>query len=156
VTRPRRRRPADLRPSGSRGALVVRAAVGVLAVAVAAGCSVSTDEPRVVGARFAAAVEAGRLDDACALLTPSARDDALAAASATGLAVASCGEALDLLSLQAPGEVTAAETWGRASLVTFTGDTAFLARTGDTWQVRAVGCTAPSEDRPAECTVDGS
>lgn len=48
-----------------------------------------------------------------------------------------------------------ARVYGRAAIVEQARDTVFLARSGDTWLVRAAGCT-PVEDAPYDCTLDGS
>lgn len=122
-------------------ALLLVAAV----VASATGCVGAADEPRRVGEAFAAAVAEDRLDDACALLTPAARDDL----------GDDCAASLASLGLDDPGPVESVEAYGRAALVRHADSATFLARTGDTWQVRATGCSPPADAVPADCPVTG-
>jgi hypothetical protein len=98
--------------------------------------------------RFLRDVEHGDGRAACALLVPDARQDV---EDRTG---SPCADGLTTLDLPAPQDGRT-RVYGRAAIVEADGHTVFLARSGDTWRVRAAGCT-PVPGAPYECTVDGS
>lgn len=131
------------------------AASAVVLVAAAAGCAGPGDaDAQDVVDRFYAAVAAGDGDAACALLL---------VASAEELAEEEqepCPEAL--LDPAGPGAVlgeraaaASVETVraGSQAQVLTASDTVFLARSGDTWVVSAVGCD-PRGERPYDCEVE--
>ena len=142
---PRPCRAAPAAPVARRPRSVALVAVALVLAGLATGCAGPSDDPREVGEGFAAAVADGRLEDACALLTPAARDDL----------GDDCAASLGGLDVAPPGPVTGVETYGRAALVRYDDTVAFLARTGSTWQVRAADCSPPAEAAPADCTVAG-
>jgi len=133
-----------------------RAAVVALAAVVTAGCGGPGDDAaQDVVARFYAAVAAGDGDAACALLLAGAAADLAEEERAP------CPEAL--LDPAGPGAVLA-ERADAATVVTVrragsqaqvltASDTVFLARSGNTWVVTAVGCD-PRGERPYDCEVE--
>lgn len=132
------------------------AASAVVLVAAAAGCAGPGDaDAQDVVDRFYVAVAAGDGDAACALLLAAAAE-ALAEEER-----APCAEAL--LDPAGPGAVlgeraaaATVETVRRAgsqAQVLTASDTVFLARSGDTWVVSAVGCD-PRGERPYDCEVE--
>ncbi|MCK9795691.1 hypothetical protein M1843_18240 [Isoptericola sp. 4D.3] len=136
---------------------VLRApAVAALVAAAAVGCSgPGDDDARDVVSRFYAAVADGDGAAACALLLPGAADDLAEEEQAP------CPEAL--LDPAGPGgvlgpraadaAVEAVHRAGSQAQVVTASDTVFLARSGDTWVVTAVGCD-PRGERPYDCEVE--
>jgi len=125
-------------------------------VAAAAGCGGPGDDAaQDVVARFYAAVAAGDGDAACALLLTAAAEDL------TEEEQAPCPRAL--LDPAGPGgvlteraedaAVEAVHRAGSQAQVVTASDTVFLARSGDTWVVTAVGCD-PRGERPYDCEVE--
>ena len=84
---------------------------------------------------------------ACALLTPGARKDVV------GATRTSCARGVLRERLPRVGSVRRTEVFGDQAQVRMGGDTAFVARIGQRWQVRAVGC-ARRQDAPYECEVE--
>ncbi|GAA1727282.1 hypothetical protein GCM10009809_23750 [Isoptericola hypogeus] len=134
-----------------------RAAVAAALVAVAAaGCSGPGDgEAADVVSRFYAAVESGDGEAACALLLPGAADDlAHEAGAPCAEAVLDPADVGGVLAERATGAAVDAvhRAGGQAQVVTES-DTVFLARSGATWVVTAVGCDERGE-RPYDCEVE--
>lgn len=125
-----------------------RAAGVALAVLLLSGCSGIMSSPDGVVEDFESAVSGGDFAAACELLTPAAVSEL---ERSTG---ESCESALESLDLPEGGTVVHVEAWGRAAIAELEQDTLFLARTGDSWAVRAAGCTSVPE-APYECTVTG-
>ncbi|CAM3662849.1 hypothetical protein [Isoptericola cucumis] len=132
-----------------------QAAAALALVAAAAACAGPGEgDAADVVTRFYAAVAAGDGDAACALLLPGAAQDL---AHESGVP---CGEALvdpqeagGVLAERAGAAVDAVHlAGGQAQVVTAT-DTVFLARSGGTWVVTAVGCD-PRGERPYDCEVE--
>ncbi|MFJ7905186.1 hypothetical protein ACIQ6V_32670 [Streptomyces sp. NPDC096198] len=127
----------------------------MLAVAVAAAglCGCGASEPRLDGARRAAAAFERALaradyDRACTLLAPQTRqqleDDAAAA----------CASALAHEELPASGAVRETQVYGRQALLRLTGDTLFLSQFEHGWKIAAAGCK-PAADMPYRCSLKG-
>ncbi len=130
--------------------LSLQAAVGagaLIAVALS-GCSVGVISPAGVAEEFAAAMGGGDFAAACELLTPEAANELEDGSGQP------CDSALESLEVPAGGEVQHVEAWGRAAIAEMEQDTLFLARTGDTWAVRAAGCTQVP-NAPYDCIVTG-
>lgn len=134
----------------------LRATAVAALVAAAAGCAGPGDgDAREVVDRFYAAVAAGDGDAACALLLAGAAADLAEEEQEP------CPDAL--LDPAGPGGVlgerAAAATVesvhraGSQAQVLTASDTVFLARSGDTWVVTAVGCD-PHGERPYDCEVE--
>ncbi len=123
-------------------------AVVTLAVLALSGCSQGTASPAVVAGDFDAALNGGDFAAACELLTPEAVSELEDGSGQP------CETALESLEVPAGGEVLHVEAWGRAAVAEMEQDTLFLARTGDTWAVRAAGCTQVP-NAPYDCIVTG-
>jgi hypothetical protein len=124
--------------------LAAAAAVALLL----SGCSTAMASPDSAAEKFEAAVRTGDFSAACGLLTPEAATEV---ESQSGQP---CADSLGDLGIPAGTKVTQTEAWGRAAIVELDGDTLFLARTGESWAVRAAGCT-PVANEPYDCTVEG-
>jgi hypothetical protein len=124
------------------------AAIGALAAVLLSGCSQGTASPTGVAEDFSEALSGGDFAGACELLTPAAVSEL---ESSSGQP---CDAALESLGVPAGGAVVRVESWGRAAITEMEEDTVFLARTGETWAVRAAGCT-PVTDAPYDCIVTG-
>jgi hypothetical protein len=127
--------------------VVATAAVVLALTGCSAGGSIRVDATATAD-RFLRDVEHGDGRAACGLLVPAARQDV---EDRTGR---SCADGLTTLDLPAP-EDGRTRVYGRAAIVEADGHAVFLARSGDSWRVRAAGCS-PMPDAPYECTVDGS
>ncbi len=112
------------------------------------GCSPAMASPTTIAAEFEAALAGRDFTRACELLTPATLSDL---EDGSGMP---CEQALESLGVPAGGEVLHVEAWGRAGIAELEQDTLFLARTGETWAVRAAGCT-PVPDAPYDCIVTG-
>lgn len=124
---------------------------GIAAALVAltlAGCSQGLASPAGVVEDFEAAISSGDLAAACDLITPEAVSELESGSGAP------CARALETLAVPAGGGVVRVESWGRGAIAELEQDTLFLARTGETWAVRAAGCT-PVPDAPYDCIVTG-
>jgi hypothetical protein len=124
------------------------ASVAAAAVLMLTGCSQGMASPAGVAEDFAAALDENDFGGACELLTPAAVSEL---ESTTGQP---CDTALESLEVPAGGAVVSVEAWGRAAIAEMEQDTLFLARTGESWAVRAAGCT-PAPDAPFDCAVTG-
>ncbi len=124
------------------------AAAAALAVLLLSGCSQAMASPAGVAEDFAAALSDGDFAGACELLTPAA------VAELEDSSGQPCDSALESLEVPAGGAVVQVGAWGRAAIAEMEQDTLFLARTGESWAVRAAGCT-PVADAPYDCTVTG-
>ena len=140
-----------------RRLLLTTTAIACLALA---GCSAGGSAragAEATAAHFARAIADGDGARACVLLVPDARE-AVETTTRAG-----CAEGVLRLGLGdrqrstsgSTGGTTSARVYGRAAIVEQARDTLFLARSGDTWLVRAAGCT-PVDDAPYDCTLDGS
>jgi hypothetical protein len=118
------------------------------AVLLLSGCSGAMASPVSTAERFEAAVGAGDYAAACELLTPESVNEV------EGGSGQPCPDALETLEVPAATEVTHVEAWGRAAIVELDGDTLFLARTGESWAVRAAGCSEVPNG-PYDCIVEG-
>lgn len=141
-TRPRRPRRRAILP-----------AAAALSFALLAGCGTADDRTQAedVVARFSAALDAGRGDDACALLSDAT------AAQLEQTEQKPCAEAVTSLPHE-PGAVANAEVYiTNAKIDLDSGETMFLSREADGWKLSAVACT-PADgkpaDRPYECEVE--
>ncbi|WP_210480461.1 hypothetical protein [Naasia sp. SYSU D00948] len=123
------------------------AAAGVLAAALS-GCTMGLASPAVVAGDFDRAISSGDFSTACSLLTPAAVQEVETGSGED------CESALESLGVPAGGAVVHVEAWGRAAIAEMEQDTLFLARTGETWAVRAAGCT-PVPEAPYDCIVTG-
>ena len=115
------------------------------------GCSAGGSTRVDAGAtadRFLRDVEHGDGRAACALLVPNARTDVEDRTDKP------CPAGVTTLDLPAP-EDGRTRVYGRAAIVEADRHAVFLARSGDSWLVRAAGCR-PVPDAPYECVVDGS
>lgn len=110
--------------------------------------AVATTSPAAVAARFEHAISTKDYGAACRLLTPPTRDDVEKQSGR------SCASTLPTLELPEQGRSESTRVYGRAALVTATGASVFLARSGDTWAVRAAGCT-PKAEGPFDCALGG-
>jgi hypothetical protein len=122
------------------------------------GCSAggsTRSSAETTATRFSQAIADGDGAGACALLVRDARqavEDRTRTSCERGVL------RLDLPRPAAPASASAsasARVYGRAAIVDDGRDILFLARSGDTWLVRAAGCT-PEKDAPYDCTLDGS
>jgi hypothetical protein len=129
---------------------VVRRALAVLALCVAAGgCSGTDEQVADVAARFYGALADSDGAAACRLLAPPTRAEL----------ESSSGEACDRAIVS---EVTGSrdrpdvDAAGDAARARVGDDTAFLAEYAAGWRVVAAGCSPPTgEDRPYDCVVQG-
>jgi len=147
--------------------LTAAAIVGLALTGCSAGGSARAGAEDTA-ARFLQAVADGDGSRACALLVRDARD-AVETATRTscergvlrlGLTderVSTGGDAdADAGNGHGHGTGTgSARVYGRAAIIEDGPDTVFLARSGDTWLVRAAGCS-PRTDAPFTCALDGS
>ncbi|PZF54117.1 hypothetical protein DEJ23_13330 [Curtobacterium sp. MCSS17_008] len=135
-------------PTPTATATVLAIVVSVLALT---GCSAGGStrvDAMATADRFLRDVAHGDGRAACALLVPDAREDV---EDRTGR---SCADGVTALDLPTP-EDGRTQVYGRAAIVESDRHAVFLARSGDSWLVRAAGCR-PVPDAPYECTVDGS
>ena len=149
---------------------LVTAAVACLALT---GCSAGGSAragAEDTAARFLQAVADGDGSRACALLVRDARD-AVETATRTSCerGVLRLGLTDERASTSGDADADAdagnghgtgtgtgtARIYGRAAIIEDGADTVFLARSGDTWLVRAAGCS-PRTDAPFTCALDGS
>jgi hypothetical protein len=87
---------------------------------------------------------------ACALLTPSTRDE-LEQSSGT-----SCDQAVLDEAVTDVGPRTSVDAYGTMAQVRFVRDTLFLTRFKSGWRVLAAACTpAPAAGRPYDCQLQG-
>ncbi|GAA4267772.1 hypothetical protein [Frondihabitans peucedani] len=140
------------RLSRSRPTLLPLLAVLALASCALSACGSATagasTSPSAVAARFEHAVSTRDYGAACRLLTPPTKADVEKQSGR------SCASSLPSLGLPEQGPSESTRVYGRAALVTATGASVFLARSGDTWAVRAAGCT-PKAEGPFECALGG-
>lgn len=128
----------------------VAGAAAVLVLALT-GCSAGGStrvDAMATADRFLRDVRHGDGRAACALLVPDARTYV---EDRTG---SPCAEGVTTLDLPTP-EDGRTQVYGRAAIVESDHHAVFLARSGDSWLVRAAGCRSVP-DAPYECTVDGS
>ena len=138
-----------MRHTRERGRALAPAAVLLLTgCTLLTGCSGAMASPATTAEEFEAALSGGDYAAACRLLTPAALNQV---ESGSGQP---CPDALEMLEVPASGGVASVQAWGRAAIVEFEGDTLFLARTGESWAVRAAGCS-PVPEAPYDCTVEG-
>jgi hypothetical protein len=117
-----------------------------LCALVLSGCaSQSTrDEAETAAARFLDAVGRSDTRTACALLTPSTREEL---ATSEGQ---SCARSLPTDGLG--GRIQSSDTWSDQAVVHTEGGALFLTEFDNGWLVSAAGCQ-PSEDEPYQCVV---
>ncbi len=128
--------------------VAARAVIAASAALALSGCSQAMASPAGVAGDFEEALGTRDFAGACELLTPAALSDL---EDGSGMA---CEQALESLGIPAGGRVLHVEAWGRAAIAELEQDTLFLARTGETWAVRAAGCT-PVPEAPYDCIVTG-
>jgi hypothetical protein len=87
---------------------------------------------------------------ACAVLAP----DTVAELEQSAGKV--CADAVIEEDLPGPGPVRSVDVYGQWARVALDDDTLFLAAFGSGWRVVAAGCTARGDDRPYDCTLQGS
>jgi hypothetical protein len=116
--------------------------------AVLAGCGASGEEQRVsaAAARFLDAAGHGDAQSACALLTPSTRDDLVTSQGED------CARALPVDQIR--GSAGNAAVWSDWARVGTDSGTLFLTRFDSGWLVDAAGCQ-PNGDAPYRCVVGG-
>ena len=132
----------------------MRSSAAVIAAAcLLAGCGTADDREQARGVveRFYAAVEAGRGEEACALLSPAAADQL---ESQTGQ---SCDGVITRLEL-AGGGVADVHVYAVGAKVDVRGgESAFLSRAPGRWQLTAIGCrpaAGPPTETPMDCEVE--
>ena len=124
-----------------------RAALALVAGALAmTGCA-STQQPAVERVATAFEDPVGDPEQRCDLLAPATR----AAFEESGSAP--CAEAIEELPLQG-GDVESIEVWGGDAQVRLAGDTVFLTETSTGWRITAAACS-PRAEAPYDCEVDG-
>lgn len=143
-------------PPRRQGVMQYRRRITWVATAVAllalTGCSAggsTRSSAETTATRFSQAIADGDGAGACALLV---RDGRQAVEDRTRT---SCERGVLRLDLPRQADAASARVYGRAAIVDDGHATLFLARSGDTWLVRAAGCT-PEKDAPYDCTLDGS
>jgi hypothetical protein len=120
----------------------------LLAVAFA-GCGADEDDAAGVARDFLRSVAAGDAQAACRELAASTlqkleKDE-----------TAPCPEALEKLGVSGDGEVTGAEVFGTAAMVSLSGgDYAFLDRTPEGWRISAAGCRPAGAEEPYDCELE--
>lgn len=130
-----------------RSVAVTVVAIGVLGGLT--GCQSSPQRSAVQGVaiEFVRAVEDKHGQEACALLTPDAKE------SVSGATHVACETAV--LNVDEHGsDMHSVQVWGDAAQVKVGSDTVFLRRLSAGWQVRAAGC----QSRPKaayKCDVEG-
>ncbi|WP_113704956.1 hypothetical protein [Nonomuraea lactucae] len=124
----------------------MRLPLALLALALAAACSIDTTAPARAAERFHAAVAARKDEAACAMLARRTAEK-LPDPGET------CPQALQALELGPGGRVTGVEVWGDEAQVRMAGDTVFLHRYSYGWRVKAAGCE-PRGDLPYDCEVE--
>ena len=143
-----------------RRVLLTTTAIACLALA---GCSAGGSAragAEETAAHFARSIADGDGARACGLLVRDARE-AVETTTRARCEVGVLRLGLDDRQRSTGGSTSStsgtisARVYGRAAIVEQARDTVFLARSGDTWLVRAAGCT-PVEDAPYDCTLDGS
>ena len=140
-----------------RRVLLTTTAIACLALA---GCSAGGSAragAEETAAHFARAIADDDGARACALLVRDARE-AVETTTRARCEIGVLRLGLDDRQRSTGGSTSgtiSARVYGRAAVVEQARDTVFLARSGDTWLVRAAGCT-PVEDAPYDCTLDGS
>ena len=135
---------AAARVSRAGLAVVVLAAAGLLA-----GCgSGSSAAPRDAAVAVRAAWLQGDGSAACDLLAP---ETAAEVVSSSGRP---CSQGILDQDAPAAGAVQATQVWGGSAQVRFSGDTVFLSRFHDGWQVLAAGCV-PRAGKPYACELAG-
>ncbi|MCB5179194.1 hypothetical protein [Streptomyces antimicrobicus] len=148
----RGRGPARDRKSGRSGPRGARALATVLLALSVAACgapaSVRGDAARAAEG-FGAALAAGDLPSACALLAPGTREEL------EDTARQACAQALGEEDLTPGGPVHGTEVFGRQARVLMEDDTVFLSRFDGGWKVVAAGCR-PVPDLPYRCTLKGA
>jgi hypothetical protein len=133
---------------------VRRTLTGAPAVAVVlaclAGCGLQErqDAAATTAEDFYAALASGDTAAACELLTPATRHEVETSGEAP------CEEALAEEDLPDASTAQQSEVFGGMAQVRLDADTVFVARSGETWFVRAAGCT-PRVDLPYDCAVSG-
>ncbi|MFI6393178.1 hypothetical protein ACIBHY_39675 [Nonomuraea sp. NPDC050547] len=95
---------------------------------------------------FYVAINAGRAEQACTLLSPRARE---------GMESGGQTCASSIAELRLPGgRALETHVWGDEAQVRLSADTVFLHRFAKGWLVRAAGCAA-REAQPYRCEVEG-
>ncbi|MFI6316171.1 hypothetical protein ACIBG8_01555 [Nonomuraea sp. NPDC050556] len=111
-----------------------------------AGCASADPGPARVAGAFSVAVDHGRWEQACGLLSQQARDGVETGGR-------TCASALEELRLPG-GAPREARVFGDEAQVRLAGDTVFLHRFGDLWRVHAAGCE-PRAGLPYRCEIGG-
>ena len=131
---------------------VVTALLLALALGVG-GCGRGDDQAAVktVGDRFAAALQSGDGEEACAQLSPDTR------AELESEEKRPCREAVTELSIEG-GSVRRVDVYVTSAEVEFSsGETAFVDQFEEGWKLSAVGCTPKriEPDGPYDCELEG-
>lgn len=114
----------------------------------AAGCGSAAARPAAVAEQFHAAAAHGRANEACRLLTESARETLEEEESKP------CPQALEEVKLPDPGPLTVQAFISSAIASSADGTTAFLEETPNGWRVAAAGCE-PHPEEPYDCELEG-
>jgi hypothetical protein len=134
------------------GAPVALAVVAAFALTSCSGLAPDAPSAEGVAVAFAAAIDGGNAEEACALLAPGTVEEIESSEDT------SCERAILSLGLPGGGQGRRAEAFGRGAIVELDNDTVFLVGDGDGdvrgWRVTAAGCE-PRAERPYDCTVKG-
>lgn len=136
-----RRTTLSRRWVASTAALVATA----LTAGACAGPAARSARAKDAATTFARAVTARDFAGACGVLVQATAEQLQQQGG-------SCPAGLAAAGLDDAGEVSSAQVWGRAALVTFSGGQVFLADVAGRWLVTAAGCTR-REQSPADCAV---
>jgi hypothetical protein len=131
------------------GRVLPWALAAVAAAGGLAACTAGTEQSQVrqVAVEFVTAVQDGRGQHACDLLTPDAEK------SVTGATEFACAAAVVNID-ESGSDVHRIQVWGDAAQVKVGSDTVFLQRLPAGWQVRAAGCQF-QPGAAYDCDVEG-
>lgn len=120
---------------------------GLVATLLAlAGCAPQGSGASSAAEEFRQALASGDAAEACAMLTPPARDKAESEGG--------CESQLEDLQLGDLGAPVQTEVYGRNALVEFENDTVFLAASSSGWKITGAGCRSRG-DNGYMCEVGG-
>ncbi|UZX04362.1 hypothetical protein F8G81_18400 [Arthrobacter sp. CDRTa11] len=110
---------------------------GFLLLLVLAGCAPDGAGASTAAEEFHQALASGDAEQACSMLSQSARDKAESDGG--------CESQLEELQLSDAGAPGKSEVYGRNAMVEFENDTVFLAAASSGWQITGAGCTSQGE-----------
>jgi hypothetical protein len=129
---------------------LVQPPLAIMATIALAGCSSSADgDAQQAADEFYAAVEARDGAAACALLSPTTREELEQSAGSP------CDKALLEEKLPSVTEAEQVKVYDTMAQVRYAEDTVFLTRIADSWRVLAVSCTRRPGEQPYDCQVKG-